>query len=122
MYLANLLAGTKANSKIIVTLGTGHGKSLLIQLLADILIENRQKVIIVCLNDFLASQGRRRYGSPNVVHGKLEYISLTQFLKRQPESLTNVIFDEIDSMLGTDSFSLINNEETKITTAFYNAS
>lgn len=55
VYLSNLLTGTKAKNEIIVTLGTGHGKSLLIQLFADMLIKNNQKVIIVCLNEFLAS-------------------------------------------------------------------
>lgn len=56
------------------------------------------------------------------MYGKLEYISIQHFIKRQPEPLTNVIFDEIDSMLGTNSFSLIDYEKTKMTNAFYNIS
>jgi hypothetical protein len=64
-------------------------------------------VIIVCLTDFLAHQGRMNYGSANVRNGKITYMSLSDFLKMKPEPGTYVIFDEIDQMLGVNSFHLI---------------
>jgi hypothetical protein len=47
---------------------------------------------------------------------------LEHFLKRDPESNTHVIFDEIDSMLGVNSFSLIDDKEINMTKAIFNAS
>jgi len=107
---------------IIVTLGTAHGKSLIIQMLADILVEYSQKVIIVCTNNFLAHSGRKYYGSYNVRDDKIEYMTLSHFLKRTPEPSTHVLFDEIDQMLGVNSFSLIDDKEEKTTKAVFNAS
>jgi hypothetical protein len=81
-------------------LSTGHGKSVIIQLLADILVERSDEVIIVCLNDYLVHQGRRKYESPNVRFGKIIYMTLHEFLKRNPDRYVDVIFDEIDQMMG----------------------
>jgi hypothetical protein len=90
-----------------VTLSTGHGKSVIIQLLADILVEISGNVIIVCLNNFLAHQGRVYYGSTNIISDKIIYMSFDNFLKRRPEPGTHVIFDEIDQMLGVNSFRVV---------------
>ena len=59
-----------------MTLGTGHGKSVIIQLLADILCSIDGKVIIVCLNNFLAHWGRVTYGSLNVQSERVTYMAL----------------------------------------------
>jgi hypothetical protein len=61
---------------IIVSVGTGHGKSVIIELLADILAAIDGKVIIVCLNNFLAHWGRMTYGSLNVETENITYMSL----------------------------------------------
>lgn len=66
-----------------------------------------KKVIIVCLNNFLAHWGRMNYGSLNVENDKITYMSIDHFIKRKPNSNVHVIFDEIDSMLGVNSLSLI---------------
>lgn len=106
MQLLHLLIKS-GKKNVIVTLCTGHGKSIIIQLLADILVELSGNVIIVCLNDFLAYCSRENYGSSNVRYDKITYMSITDFLKIKPDSNINVIYDEIDSMLGTSSFNLI---------------
>lgn len=52
-------------------------------------------------------------------------MSLAHFLKREPDHQIHVIFDEIDQMLGVDSFSLIEDEigeSQSITRAVFNAS
>ena len=83
----------KAN---IITLSTGHGKSVIIQLLADILAAIDGDVIIVCLNNFLSHWGRMNYGSTNVRDDKITYMPLDHFIKRKPNPAVHVIFDEID--------------------------
>ena len=99
---------TKAQKKnIIVTLCTGHGKSVIIQLLADMLEQVDDNVIIVCMNEFLAHQGRTIYGSKKVVKGTIIYISIHDFLKMTPNQRFNVIFDEMDSMVGVNSFRIL---------------
>ena len=109
---------TNLNKKnLILTLSTGHGKSVIIQLLADILSHLEGKVIIVCVNNFLAHWGRTVYGSFNVKAEKIDYMPLEHFIKRTPDKNTHVIFDEIDQMLGSKSFSMI--EEGSDVTAIY---
>src|SRR5688572_17959440 len=99
---------TRMNKKnIVVTLSTGHGKSVIIQLLADILVALDGEVIIVGLNNFLSHWGRTNYGSFNVLNNKVTYMPLEHFIKRDPNKLINVIFDEVDQMLGVNSFNLI---------------
>jgi peptidyl-tRNA hydrolase len=60
------------------------------------------------------------YGSPNVSSGKIVYMSISDFLKMTPDSNTIVIYDEIDSMLGTSSFNLLKQSES--IKSVYNAS
>ena len=56
-----------AIKRMIVSVDTGHGKSVVIQLLADMLVKNGAKnVLIVCLNDFLSYFGEEKYGTSNV--------------------------------------------------------
>lgn len=75
--------------------------------MADILVEISGDVIIVCLNYFLAHQGRTNYGSANVRYRKERYIDINDFLKMKPNPNINVIFDEIDRMVGVNSFNLV---------------
>lgn len=63
-------------------------------------------MIIVCLNPFLANWGRKKYGSDNVENDKIQYMALDGFLQKPPTKDTYVIYDEIDQMLGTHSFTL----------------
>lgn len=72
------------------------------------------------MNDFLAHQSRTNYGSHNVQSDRITYMSIADFLKITPNSRTIVIYDEIDSMLGTNSFNLIQENET--IKSVYNAS
>jgi hypothetical protein len=54
--------------RLLVTILTGHGKTLLIQMLANIIIENTKDeihVIIVCLNKFLHTYAEYKYGRNN---------------------------------------------------------
>ena len=60
-----------SKKNLVVTLSTGHGKSIIIQLLADILTALGGKVLIVCLNNFLAHWGRMTYGSLNVLSDRI---------------------------------------------------
>ena len=60
------------------------------------------------------------YGSLNVENDKIIYMPIDHFIKRQPNKDVHVIFDEIDSMLGVDSFNLI--EKDNEATAIYHAS
>jgi len=49
---------------MIIALGTGHGKSIIIQVLADLLINlGKKHVLIVCINEFLAYYARSLYGT-----------------------------------------------------------
>ena len=58
------------------------------------------KVIVVCLNNYLAAQSKLKYLSK----GNIEYTSLYNFNKKKPNSQTLVIYDEIDQILGCNSF------------------
>ena len=89
-----------------VSLGTGHGKSVIIQLLADMQAMNGVQVIIVCINKFLAYWGQSTYGSPYVANSMIRYMDLNSFLQTTPDKDTVVICDEIDQMLGAESFLL----------------
>lgn len=60
------------------------------------------------------------YGSPNVSSGKIVYMSISDFLKMTPDINTIVMYDEIDSMLGTGSFNLLKQSES--IESVYNAS
>jgi hypothetical protein len=56
--------------RLLVTILTGHGKTLLIQMLANTIIENTKDkdeihVIIVCLNKFLHTYAEYKYGRNN---------------------------------------------------------
>jgi hypothetical protein len=75
--------------------------------LADILCGMDGDVIIVGLNNFLSHWGRMTYGSLNVRDGNVTYMALKYFSKMKPNPNTHVIFDEIDQMLGVNSFDLI---------------
>ena len=68
------------NQSVLVSVGTGHGKSVIIQLLADMLAIQGKKVVIVCLNSFLAFWGSTNYGSPYVSQGTIRYVSMDTFL------------------------------------------
>lgn len=90
-----------------MSLGTGHGKSIIIQQLAEMVSSTVNKVYVVCLNDFLAHYGRKVYGkkSLNVEAGRIVYMDLEVFLKIDPSGDDAiVIFDEIDQMLAGESF------------------
>ena len=80
----------------LVSVGTGHGKSVIIQLLSDILALQGKKIVVVCLNSFLAFWGSNTYGSPWVSSGTIRYVSLEHFLKMEPVKDGVAIFDEID--------------------------
>lgn len=101
----------------LVSVGTGHGKSVIIQLLADLLALQGKKVVIVCLNGFLAFWGANTYGSPWVSQGSIRYVSLDSFLKMKPIDNGIAIFDEIDQMVSSNGFYL--NELTKGVEACY---
>ena len=62
LQLAQLII--EEGHSILVSVGTGHGKSVIIQMLADILALHNKKVVIVCLQGFLAFWGSGTYGSP----------------------------------------------------------
>jgi len=47
------------------------------------------------------------YGSLNVRHERIIYMPINEFLKRKPDPKVHVILDEIDSMLGTNSFNFV---------------
>ena len=79
-----------------MSVGTGHGKSVIIQLLSDILALQGKKIVVVCLNSFLAFWGSNTYGSPWVSSGTIRYVSLEHFLKMEPVKDGVAIFDEID--------------------------
>jgi superfamily II DNA or RNA helicase len=58
---------TKGKREIIVALETGHGKTIVIQLLAELLLKFYcQKVIIVCLNSFLAHWAKTSFAKNNL--------------------------------------------------------
>jgi superfamily II DNA or RNA helicase len=57
---------TQGKKEIMVALETGHGKTLVIQLIADMLLRMvSSKVIIVCLNNFLANWAKATLGKNN---------------------------------------------------------
>jgi superfamily II DNA or RNA helicase len=57
---------TEGKKEIMVALETGHGKTLVIQLIADMLLRMvSSKVIIVCLNNFLANWAKATLGKNN---------------------------------------------------------
>ena len=98
------------NHAQVIGLPTGHGKTVIIQLLADMitLADSTLKVLVVCLNPFLANQAKHRVasGNPRVQKAIITYVDLNTFLMMTPKEKTVVIFDEIDQMLGNRSFSL----------------
>jgi superfamily II DNA or RNA helicase len=58
---------TKGKREIIVALETGHGKTIVIQLLAELLLKFYcQKVIIVCLNSFLSHWAKTSFAKNNL--------------------------------------------------------
>ena len=100
-----------------VSLGTGHGKSVIIQLLADMQAMAGTNVIIVCLNRFLAYWGQNTYDSPYVANFSIRYMDLHSFMQTTPDKNTVIICDEIDQMLGPKSFMLNKLEDSM--QAFY---
>ena len=100
-----------------VSVGTGHGKSVIIQLLADLLALKGKKVVVVCLNSFLAYWGASTYGSTWVNNGSIRYVSLEHFLAMEPVEDSVAIFDEIDQMIGCNSFYI--NESNNVLEACY---
>jgi hypothetical protein len=84
--------------------GTGHGKSVIIQLLADMFVlAGKTKVLIVCANDFLKHWGEHNYGTAG---GFVQYVSRREFLEMTPDSDTIVLIDEINLMLANNCFWL----------------
>jgi hypothetical protein len=82
---------------LIVQVGTGHGKSVVAQLEADMLIATgTKKVLIVCTTEFLAHYGSHIYGTANTSAGKIRYVSFAKFLSIPVDTDTVVIFDEVD--------------------------
>ena len=115
MQLTQLVVEEDASA--LVSVGTGHGKSVIIQLLADLLALQGKKVVIVCLNSFLAFWATTTYGSPWVAEGTIRYVSLENFLKMKPTTDGIAIFDEIDQMVNCNGFHL--EEKNKTLEAFY---
>ena len=52
----------------------------------------KKKVLVICLNNYLAAQGKNTYATG----GNIEYISLVTFNRKKPNPNTYVIYDEID--------------------------
>jgi hypothetical protein len=46
----------------------------------------------------------------NALSSKILYISIDDFLKRTPDDHTIVIFDEVDQMVGNNSFNIIESD------------
>ena len=61
MQLVQLII--EGDHSMLVSVGTGHGKSVIIQLLADMLALQGKYVVVVCLNSFLAFWASSTYGS-----------------------------------------------------------
>ena len=89
---------------IIFALGTGHGKSVIIQTLANMKSIAGERVIIVCLNYFLAYWGRTIYDSQHIDNRNTEYVSLNCFSKMPVDDNAIVVFDEIDQGLSEIGF------------------
>jgi hypothetical protein len=91
--------------RMLVSLDTGHSKSLIIQLLGDILIGlGKKSVLVICSNKFFAYYGRSHYGTTNVTTKRIEYLPFRHFLMRKPRLDTIILVDEIDYMLSNLSF------------------
>jgi hypothetical protein len=69
----------------LVSVATCHGKSVIIQLLSDILIGlGKKSVLIICANECLAYCVRSHYGTTNVYTKRIEYLPFRHFLMRKP--------------------------------------
>jgi hypothetical protein len=94
---------------IYVEIHPGHGKSVIIQLIANILCEQAiigiikpaTQVIIVCANEYLAYQFSYTYKNDNCF--SILYMSKEEFYKRRADPDTFVIIDEVDDILGPNS-------------------
>jgi hypothetical protein len=85
--------------RLIVSILTGHGKTLLIQMVANMILDtfNHKTVTIVCLNKFLHSYAELKYARNNpLVNHRLKFKDVYSFFKCQPGENEVVIFDEID--------------------------
>ena len=51
------------------------------------------------------------YGSNRVRDGKITYMPLEHYIKRKPNPKVHVIFDEVDQMMGVNSFNLIEKDD-----------
>lgn len=105
---------------ILISLGTGHGKSVLIQIIANMLaLKYKNKtIIVVCLNEFLAFWSSFIYGSYFVAKQRIRYISLAVFLNLPVEPNVLVVFDEVEHML-MQSFKIIPDEDSNGSSCFY---
>ena len=72
------------------------------------------KVIVVCLNVFLAFWAKNTYSSGYYDNDKIQYVSLNRFIRMVPEPDTLVIIDEIDQMLSETSFNLEDEGNDKV--------
>jgi hypothetical protein len=111
LKLVMMILNGEGINDIVVLLSTGHGKSIIIHILAEVLCYMEfDKVKIVCLNEYLSTFAINTYCEDelpsNYTDGKLEYLSLDDFLNKDPETVTDpdihelIIYDEIDSMIG----------------------
>ena len=83
----------KGRKNVLVNLGTGHGKSVVIQMLAMVLNSQQNKrVFVVCLNNFLAAQSRIKYNK----EGGINYLPYSTFKRMLPSEDILVIYDEFD--------------------------
>lgn len=84
---------------VICTIGTGHGKSVIILALAHTLVDIlKVPVYIVTLHPFLSLFGKQKYGKDNkyILRNMIDYLSREDFLYKEPEKDAVVIFDEVD--------------------------
>jgi hypothetical protein len=75
----------------LIALGTGHGKTMLIQVIANMLALKfkNKNIIVVCLNDFLAFWGSFIYGSSFVAKQRIRFMSLAVFLSIPVEKMSS---------------------------------
>ena len=64
------------------------------------------KVIVVCLNVFLAFWAKNTYSSGYYDNDQIQFVSLNRFIRMDPEPDTLVLIDEPDQMLSETSFTL----------------
>jgi hypothetical protein len=96
--------------------GTGHGKSVIAQLEADMLtLAGKVQVLLVGANEFLKHWAETHYGTDNP---DVQHCSKREYLEMEPNKDTAVVIDEIDLMLSNGSFYLRENKVLKTVTPF----